>query len=248
MVVGPMMAWKRGDLLGALVRLKFAGLAALLAVAVAIYLVRGGPVMALAGVGLGAWILVGAVTEFLERTKFSWSRMRHLPRSAWGTTLAHAGVGVFVLGVTASAWQIERVEVVKPGDTIEMAGYTLRFDGMQPGNGPNYAYERGLVTVLKGGAVWATMTPERRFYPVARTSKIEASIRTNLLADVYVALGDNDPQGGVVLRAWFNPLVPWIWFGALIMALGGIVSLTDRRFRVGAPARKAATAAAAARA
>src|SRR5690606_30032622 len=117
----------------------------------------------------------------------SWSRMRHLPRSAWGTMLAHAGVGLFVLGVSASAWQSERIEVVRPGDRIEIAGYTLRFDGMSTGSGPNYTFERGTVSVLKGGAPVATLTPEKRFYPVARTSKSEASIRTTGLADLYVA-------------------------------------------------------------
>jgi cytochrome c-type biogenesis protein CcmF len=137
---------------------------------------------------------------------------------------------------------------VNRGDTIALSGYVLRFDGMSEGDGPNYTFERGTVTVLdRDGRHVTTLTPERRFYPVARTSKIEASIRTNGLADIYVALGDNDPKGGVVLRAWHNPLVPWIWFGAMIMALGGAVSLTDRRFRIGAPARKTALAAAAAR-
>jgi cytochrome c-type biogenesis protein CcmF len=240
LVAGPMLAWKRGDLLGALVRLKVAFGAALVTAAVAAYLVDGGPLLAVAGVGLAAWLVVGSLTEWVERTRLSWSRMRHLPRSAWGTTLAHLGVGLFVLGVSASAWQSERIEVVKPGDTIPLAGYTLRFEGMSEGNGPNYAYQRGTVTVLRGDTPVATLAPEKRFYPVARTSRAEAAIRTTGLADLYLALGDPDPNGGIVLRAWHNPLVPWIWFGAIVMAAGGLVSLTDRRFRVGAPARKPA--------
>jgi cytochrome c-type biogenesis protein CcmF len=94
--------------------------------------------------------------------------------------------------------------------------------------------------VLEGDRQVATLTPEKRFYPVARSSRAEAAIRTTGLADLYLALGDPDPNGGVVLRAWYNPLVPWIWFGAIVMALGGLVSLTDRRFRIGAPARRMA--------
>jgi cytochrome c-type biogenesis protein CcmF len=239
LVVGPMLAWKRGDFLGALLRLKFAFGGAIVAIAVSIYLVKGGPLLAVLGVGLAAWLIVGALSEWGERTRFSWTRMRHLPRSAWGTTVAHLGVGLFVLGVSASAWQSERIEVVKPGDTLALAGYTLRFDGMSEGDGPNYVYDRATVTVLEGGRTVAKMTPEKRFYPVAGSSRAEAAIRTTGLADLYLALGDPDPNGGIVLRAWYNPLVPWIWFGAIVMALGGLVSLTDRRFRIGAPARRA---------
>jgi cytochrome c-type biogenesis protein CcmF len=239
-VVGPMLAWKRGDLLGALVRLKFAFGTAVAAAALAAWLAEGGPLLAVLGVGLAAWLVFGALTEWAERTRLSWSRMRNLPRSAWGTTIAHLGVGLFVLGVSASAWQSERIEVVEPGDTIAIAGYTLRFEGLSEGNGPNYAYQRGHVTVLKGDRPVATLAPEKRFYPVARTSRAEAAIRTTGLADLYLALGDPDPDGGIVLRAWHNPLVPWIWFGAIVMALGGVVSLTDRRFRIGVPARRSA--------
>ncbi|MBX6368152.1 MAG: heme lyase CcmF/NrfE family subunit, partial [Rhodospirillales bacterium] len=117
-VVGPMLAWKRGDLLGALDRLKFAFGLAVAAAALAAWLAEGGPLLAVLGVGLAAWLVFGALTEWVERTRLSWSRMRHLPRSAWGTTIAHLGVGLFVLGVSASAWQSERIEVVEPGDTI----------------------------------------------------------------------------------------------------------------------------------
>jgi cytochrome c-type biogenesis protein CcmF len=240
LAVGPFLSWKRGDLLGVLVRLKVAFGAALVALAVSAYLAKGGPLLAVLGVGLAGWLIGGAVSEWIERTRFSWARMRHLPRSAWGMTVAHLGVGLFVLGVSASAWQSERIEVVKPGDTLRLAGYTLRFDGLSEGDGPNYVYQRATVTVLEDGRTVATMTPEKRFYPVARSSRAEAAIRTTGLADLYLALGDPGPGGGIVLRAWYNPLVPWIWFGAVVMGLGGLVSLTDRRFRIGAPARKAA--------
>jgi cytochrome c-type biogenesis protein CcmF len=239
------MAWKRGDALGALMRLKAAFIAAAVIGLATVYVVSGGPVMAVLGVALAVWILVGTALEFLERIKLSWTRARKLPRSAWGTTIAHAGVGLFVLGVSASAWQVERVEAVKPGDTIEIAGWTLRYEGVEEGQGANYAFQRGTVTVLKGSDRVATMHPERRFYPVARQGTTEAAIRTNGFGDLYIALGDPDGKGAMVLRAWWNPLVPWIWFGAIVMALGGVVSLSDRRFRVGAPARRRAAAAAA---
>jgi cytochrome c-type biogenesis protein CcmF len=244
--VGPLLAWKRGDILGALGRLKVALGAAVVAMLVTTYVVDGGPVMAVLGIGLGLWLIAGSLVEWAERVKLfrtalgeSWRRAVSLPRASWGMAIAHAGVGIFVLGVSASAWQTERIETMHPGNSIDVAGYTLRYDGLSEGQGPNYRYQRGTFTVTRDGHPVVVMTPEKRFYPVQGTARAEAAIHTTGVADLYLAIGDVDGKDGIVVRAYYNPLVPWIWFGAMVMAFGGLVSLSDRRFRIGAPARRA---------
>jgi cytochrome c-type biogenesis protein CcmF len=250
MVFGPLLAWKRGDLAGALGRLGFA-LAAAALVAVATWWLRtGGPVGSIFGMALAAWIAVGTLVEYCERIKLfggplgqSWQRARNLPRAAYGMTIAHFGVAVLVAGVTASAWQSERIETMKPGDSVEIAGYSFRFEGAKPEEGPNYSAQRGRFTVTRDGREIAIMQPEKRFYPVQRMPTTNAAIHTNGIADLYAVIQEPAGDAGAwVVHLYHNPLVPWIWFGAIIMALGGIVSLTDRRFRVGAPVRRPAPA------
>ena len=119
-----------------------------------------------------------------------------------------------------------------------MAGQSVRFDGVVEGQGPNYSREVGRFTVLEGDRQIAVLSPEKRLYPVQNMPTTEAAIRTTGLADLYVVLGDSDGAGGWTVRIYHEPLVPWIWAGSLIMVLGGLVSLGDRRLRVGAPARR----------
>jgi cytochrome c-type biogenesis protein CcmF len=249
--VGPFLAWKRGDLMAALARLKFAFFLTVAVAAVTAYLTIGGPILTVVGMGLAAWLFASVAIEFGERVKlfsapFAESRRRagNLPRAAWGMTAAHLGVAVLVAGVAGSAWQTERVETMRPGDTVDVAGYQFRFDGEEDGKGPNYLIQRGRFTVTRGGDFVAAMAPERRFYPTQRTTTTNTAIRTNGFADLYAVIGEPDGKGGWLVRLYHNPMVPWIWFGAFIMALGGVVSLTDRRFRVGAPVRRAAPVAA----
>jgi len=247
MVVGPMMAWKRGDLPGALTRLWFAALAALVSAAVALWM-TGGPWLALVGVALGVWALVGSIVELAQRVRLfrvplgeSWARTVNLPRSAWGMTIAHAAVGVAILGMTGtSAWQAEVIKAMRPGDTADVAGYSVTFDGVRQSEVDNFRSDMGAFTVRKNGAVIASLSPERRFYPVSRMTTTEAAIHTTWVSDVYVALGDPNEAGAWTVRLYHHPLVPWIWIGGVGMMLGGLVSLTDRRFRVGAPERRAA--------
>jgi cytochrome c-type biogenesis protein CcmF len=152
---------------------------------------------------------------------------------------------VLVAGITASAWQTERIETMKPGETIDIAGYSFRFDGAHPVQGPNYTAQRGHFTVTRGAEPVTIMRPEKRFYPVQQTPTTDAAIHTNGFADLYAVI--NEPvgnDGAWAVHLYHNPLVPWIWFAAIIMAAGGIVSLSDRRFRVGAPVRSAAAVAA----
>jgi cytochrome c-type biogenesis protein CcmF len=245
MAIGPFLAWKRADLAGALGRLKVAmGLTALTVLLFA-WIYSGGPVLALIGVAIGAWAIFGALSELAERIKLfrvkpaaSWRRLTGLPASAIGLTLAHAGLGIAILGMVGTeAFREETVELAQPGETIVLGDASLTFEGVSQVDGPNYIADRArLVADWDGQTV--VLTPEKRWYPVAQRMTTEAAIHTTWLADLYVALGEPRDDGAWSLRVWMHPLVPWIWIGAGVMVLGGLVSLTDRRLRVGAPVRR----------
>jgi cytochrome c-type biogenesis protein CcmF len=242
--VGPMLAWKRGDLLGALQRLWVAYIATALTVLVAFYLTYGGPVLAVFGFGLAAWLFAAVLTELAERIRLfrislgdSLRRAIHLPRSAYGMTFAHLGLAVSVAGFAGSAYDKEAIEIVKPGGTIAIAGYELRLESVNRIPGPNFTANDATIRVTRGGDLVAVMHPERRFFPLQQQTTSETAIRTNFLTDLYVALGESDSEGHWTVRVYWKPLVPWIWIGGVIMAFGGMVSLSDRRWRIGAAAR-----------
>ena len=245
---GAAMAWKRGDLSGVLGRLKAAaGLAVGVAVATAGFDSRSDLLAALA-LGIATWLAAGAGVDLLERTgtfslplSAALRRAAKLPRSAWGTAIAHAALGIVVAGIAASsAWQTERILVMRPGETVELAGYAVRFRGADAVDGPNYTATRGVYELLRNGRIVTVLRPEKRSYPAERSATTEAAIYTTLMADVYAVLGEPDADGGWTTRLYHNPLVPWIWAGAIMMAVGGCVSLSDRRLRVGAPRRRTA--------
>jgi cytochrome c-type biogenesis protein CcmF len=152
-------------------------------------------------------------------------------------TVAHFGLAVSVAGFAASAFDRESIEVLRPGQSMTLAGYEIRLEGVSRVQGANYIADEATVRVLRDGAPIADLHPQRRFFPVQRQTTSDTAIRTNLLSDVYVALGEADGAGAWTIRTYWKPLVPWIWIGATIMTLGGMVSLTDRRWRVGAAAR-----------
>jgi len=241
--VGPLLGWKRGDLRGALERLWIAFGLALAVGAIMLYVSQGGPILAVGGLMLAAWVGIGAVTEWTERTRLSWRRALRLPRAAHGMTLAHLGLAVTVAGIAASAWQVERIAVMRPGDTTAIGGYVLRLDRIGALETESYHAERADISVSAGGRALAVMHPEKRSYPVEQMTRGETAIRTTLLADLYLALGDDDGKGGATIRAYWKPLVPFIWIGALFMAMGGALSLSDRRFRLGVARRPAPAAA-----
>ncbi len=255
--VGPMIAWKRGDLAGALGRLwAAAAVAGLLALAVLIY-GGGKSILAALGLALAGWAAIGALVELAERVRLfrvplgdSLRRLVGLPRAAWGMAIAHFGLGVLIAGITASsAWQVEKVQLVRPGDTVDVAGYQFTFKGAAAEQGPNYVSRRGTFVVTKDGRTVATLYPAKRLYNVQRMATTEAAIHTLWIADLYATISDPDegsresggpvfsdrPDGAWAARLYYNPLVPWIWIGAVFMAFGGAVSLTDRRHRIGAP-------------
>ena len=248
--IGPLMPWKRADLAGVLGRLK---LALVFGVAMAFgawYLVAGTAPWAPLGFGLAAWLFMGSLIEWAERIKLfrlplgkSWSRARNLPRSAYGMTMAHCGVALVLAGIIGSqAWQSEIIRVMAPGETAELAGYEFTFRGVRALQGPNYSIDRGEFEITRDGAPFTRLFPEKRFYPVQQTQTTEAAIHTTWIGDLYVAIdesraGVGEGDGAWSVRLYFNPLIPWIWLGAVIMMLGGLVSLSDRRLRIGAPRR-----------
>ncbi|PVB60794.1 heme lyase CcmF/NrfE family subunit [Labrenzia sp. 011] len=240
---GPVLSWKRGDLLAASQRLYAAFGLALLLTLFTFWLWGMDKVLAPLGVGLAVWVMAGAVAEILTRVKIveigprrAFARLVGLPGSAWGTTLAHFGIGVTVLGVvTASAFQEERIETMRPGDVVELSGYQLTFDGAAPRRGPNFNEEVGHFTVRQGGAIVTRLDPSKRIYTARQMPTTEAAIYTTGFSQLYLSLGESRGDGAVDVRVYFKPLITLIWIGCVIMALGGGISIADRRLRVGAP-------------
>ncbi len=244
---GPLLAWKRGDLAGAAQRLYAAFGGALLVALAVLFFVDSASVIAAAGAGLAAWLILGAVTDLAlkaglprARPGVALRRLAGLPRSAFGSAIAHAGLGLTLLGiVSVTAFQAELIQVIHPGQTVEIGGYKLRFEGMRAANGPNYTEQRGDFTFMNaGGGTIGEVNSQKRVYVASGIPTTEAGILTNGLSQLYVSLGDASADGGMVVRIWWKPLVTLIWGGGLVMMVGGVFSLLDRRLRVGAPARR----------
>jgi len=260
MAVGPFLGWKRGDVTGALQRLIAAGIAAFGAAIIALWIKSDGPIMAPFGLFAGVWLLLGTAIEFMERIQLfhgplrrAFARARHLPRAAYGMSLAHTGLAIAVIGMTgAAAWKSEEIKVLQPGQSLTLQGYEFRLESVGGVRGENYLADRAHFVVTRGGDFVADLYPERRQYLVQPMPTTEAAIRSSFLADLYAVIGEPSAtpggKGGWIVRVYHEPLVPWIWFGALTMVAGGITSLSDRRYRVGAPMSARGRAAAAAQA
>ena len=240
---GPMLAWKRGDLLGAMQRLLAAGIAALLAIAVAWAWARGGSALAPLAIGLAVFVIAGALSDLAERVGLfrlplasSASRAMGLPRSVWGTAFAHAGIGVALIGIVCeTTWNSEYIGTMRPGDAISVAGYQMTLEGLIQQQGPNYRELVAPFTVRLDGERLAVMTPSKRTFTTRGMSTTEAALLTRGASQLYISLGDPTADGGITARIYHKPLVLLIWFGPVLMAFGGLLSLSDRRLRVGAP-------------
>ncbi|MGI6245263.1 MAG: heme lyase CcmF/NrfE family subunit [Pseudochelatococcus sp.] len=244
MPLGQTLAWKRGDLLGAAQRLTAALALALAAALAVLAATRGGPVLALLGVGFGFFAVAGALSEIVTRVwsrgmplATAWRRARGLPRSAWGTAVAHAGIGVTVLGIAATAWGVETLAVVRPGETVSAGQYALRLDGVTPYSAHTYRANVARFSVYRGGVPVGALTAEKRLYTARGMATTEAGLMTRGLGQIYVGLGEEEPGGGIGVRLYWKPFVLLIWIGTLVTALGGGLSLTDRHLRIGAPVR-----------
>ena len=242
---GQSMAWKRGDLLGTAQRLAVAigiGILATIGIFATTY---GGPVAAPLGIGLGVFLISSALWDLGERiigrasgARAIWSRAVGLPRSAYGSALAHAGVGVTVIGIAATAWATEDIAVMKPGDRMTNGRTAIVLQQVFPRTGPNFRELVGRFRIeIDGKERGDIESTKRTFITRNNMQTTEAGIRTFGVSQVYVSLGEIQPDGSVGVRMYTKPLMLLIWIGSLIMGLGGALSITDRRFRVATPAK-----------
>ncbi len=268
--VGALMPWKRGDAGKVLSRLWWVAAGALLVGGITWGLQSGAALLAPIGLALAAWLVLGSVAEMIERGGFArvgfakgLGRLAGLPRADWGKLIAHAGLGLTAMGIAAvSAWEVEDIRLARPGDQIPLGPYVVVFDGVEQlplgasfdaltcggtadrivkgGEPRNFETTFARMRLLRDGALVTHLCPEKRIYAVQRMPTTEAAIDPGLTRDIYLVLGDQSDDGAWAVRSYYKPLANWIWFGALIMAIGGMVSLTDRRYRVGAARRRAA--------
>jgi cytochrome c-type biogenesis protein CcmF len=243
---GPLLAWKRGDARGVTQRLWVALLIAAGAGLLALALVDPKKVFGILGVALGGWLIAGAITEIAERTRAvrvsageTWRRLTGLPRGAWGMTFAHLGLGVFVLGaVFETTWKIEAAEALPVGGGLDVGAYHVSLDAVNPVAGPNYDADRGLITVTRDGQPICKVEPERRTYTTGGQTTSEVGLCYRGASHIYLVLGERRDGGTYLVRAYWNPWASLIFLGPVIMGLGGLISLSDRRLRLGVGRRK----------
>jgi cytochrome c-type biogenesis protein CcmF len=239
---GPLLAWKRGDLAAVAQRLSGAFAVALIGAA-ATFVVEGRPLLAPFGIGLALFVIAGSITDLVERTGLLRAplmsvarRAAGLRRSAWGTAFAHLGLGITLLGIVGETqWNAERIVSVKPGEKIAVRNYDFTFDGIADRNGPNYKESAATFTVRRHGEVIGTMVPSKRTFGSRGSTTTESALMARGFSQLYISLGDVNPDGSVAVRLYYKPLVLLIWLGAVVMVIGGGLSLSDRRLRVGAP-------------
>ncbi len=248
MPIGQNLAWKRGDFAGAAQRLAVAiGAGLICALALAAW--RGGPVASVVLSGLAVYVIIGSFVDPGRRLfaggaslATAGRRALGLPRQVFGTAFAHAGLGVTLLGLAATGWGAEKIMALRPGDSVEIGPYQLTLESVRPRAGPNYSELVGRTIIRADGRQTAAIEPAMRFYPARRMSRSEAGIATIGLGQVYMSIGEASPNGSVDARIFWKPLVALIWIGALIMAFGGGLSLSDRSFRIGVARRAARSA------
>jgi cytochrome c-type biogenesis protein CcmF len=240
---GPLLAWKRGDVLGVAQRLVGAAAIGVITVAVVFAMEGGGPILVPFAVGLALYVIAGALMEIVERTGLlkvpvatAFARARGLPRSTWGAAFAHAGLGITLLGVIGETqWSLERIAELKPGQSISIRRYDLHFDGVSTRQGPNYRDLAAHFTVRRHGELIGVMEPAKRSFPSRGTAVTQTALMTRGVSQLYLSLGDPNPDGSLAVRLYYKALVLLIWLGAVVMVIGGALSLSDRRLRVGAP-------------
>jgi cytochrome c-type biogenesis protein CcmF len=243
--IGAMLPWKRAEV-GRVVWSLRGALALAVAVMLLIYALQTGrSTLGPIGAGLGVWVVLGALTDLWQRGGRGdfgarLSRLARLPRADWGKVLAHSGLGVTIFAVAAiTAWATEDIRVVKIGETFPLGAYEITLQAVNKVEGPNYHATMADMLVTKEGAEVAFLHPEKRFYPVAGMPTTEAAIHQGAFRDLYLVIGDPQDAGGYAVRTYIKPFADWIWGGAILMAIGGMFSLSDRRFRVAAGARPA---------
>ena len=236
----PMLSWKRAKLENIMERIVAVFLCSIILTSILV-MIYNGSASAFLGVFLGFWLILGTIYEFIMKVGINLSfkkfinRSLNLPRSAYGMSLAHIGVAIFVIGVTvSSAWRIDIEQPITIGEKVIVNNIVLTFLSVNNVNGPNWIAERGKFEVLQKDKNKEFLYPERRFYPASQVNTSEPAIMSNYLFDLYIVLGESiNNDKSYTLRVYYSPFINWIWFGIICMALGGIFSLTDRKHRLG---------------
>jgi cytochrome c-type biogenesis protein CcmF len=241
---GAMLPWKRGDA-GRVMRPLWPWAVVAVAAGALVWAMQTGrSALGPVGLALGVWVVAGAVADLWQRTGregfgHRLGRLTRLPRADWGKAVAHAGLGLTVFAIAGHlAWQEEDIRVARVGESFPVGAYTVTLEAVREIEGPNYRSTMADMRVTRGD--WSrVLNPEKRFYPVAGMPTTEAAIDYGFWRDVYLVLGDPQEGGGFAVRSYIKPFANWLWAGCIIMALGGVISLTDRRYRVAAGARRA---------
>ncbi|MGO4915075.1 heme lyase CcmF/NrfE family subunit [Pseudogemmobacter sp. W21_MBD1_M6] len=244
--LGALLPWKRASLTRSMRPLWGVLVLSIVLGAFVWTMQTGRSILAPVGIVLATWTVLGAAVELMVRSgrgslMSRARRLMHLPRADWGKAVAHAGLGLTIFGISAlTAWQQEDIRTARIGDSYTVGAFDIGLVDVQRKNGPNYITTMAEMTISRNGTVVATMFPEKRVYPVSAMPTTEAAINTTVLRDVYLVIGDPQADGSWAVRTYIKPFAFWIWFGCIVMAAGGVLSLTDRRYRVAAGARKAA--------
>ena len=239
LIIAPaaMLSWKRGDLTGALRRMWPAAIVALIMIGFSLFLTWPKHVAAGLGAGLAFWAGGGAVLDLVRHMRVradgvtgALKNIAALPRAYLGMNAAHLGLAIVAIGVLgAGVWRSEEVVFMKPGEAITIGGYEVTLNVINQQQGPNYISERAQFDVRRNGKYLRSLPAERRYYPVRGMQTTEAGIWTSLRGDLYLVIGERSEEFGAVVRAWYNPFAVWLWIGAGIMALGGVIAATPRQ-------------------
>ena len=247
--VGPLLNWKRDQWGAVAKRLRWPLAAGAAALVVAVVLMGLGKAFSAIGFAVGVWLIAGSLVPVARRWRkegtFTASALRLVratPRLTWAVALAHAGLGALAIGVSGvSAWSSSSVLMMVPGQSTTLAGQTITLQSVQPVTGGNFSAVEAHFAVGRGGSAYA-LTAQRRFYPSSQTQTTEAGIHSTLLGNTFIAIGEQRADGAITVRLWSHALIGWIWGGGLMMAGGGVLSLADRRYRLGAASRISAPA------
>ena len=247
--VGAMMPWKRAEIRRSLLPLRGA-LVLAVALGLLIYAMQTGrSALGPIGAALGAWVVFGAAVDLWTRAGRGGigsrlGRLGRMGRADWGKATAHSGLGVTIFAVAAMhAWAVEDIRVVRVGETFPVGPYEVLLKDVRDIQGPNYLSTTAEMVVTRGGDAVATLYPEKRVYPVQAMPTTEAAIDYGFTRDIYLVIGDPQDGGGFAVRSYVKPFANWLWGGSALMALGGFFSLTDRRYRLAAGARRQTPAA-----
>jgi len=230
MAFAPMINWKKDDLFGLLSRLKVILFLSLLVTFIFFYIYFQGPIIALVGIFLAAWLFFGTLFNFFEKTKYL-KKLKNLNKTFLGMIVAHLGVAIFIAGITGSTlWKVEKIKTLKIGEKVLLNNYSLNFDKIKKIRGKNYIGHEAEFNLYKKNKFIKTLKPQKRFYPVQEFPTTEVAIYSKGISDIYIAMSEPIDDSWI-FRFHYSPLTPWIWIGSIMAFIGGILSFSHRIFK-----------------